>query len=525
MKLTLWFYGSTHLELYRSSFSLQEETRLCVRGKSQGSFSAHGTFQWTPAVQALSTLLLRSVYAKREGRDEPVGLYGESGTPASSLDYALSKEPRWLLEMFGWDDRGKAMLRRYIRRTNPERKLPGPVRLCFSKEFLQTCSIEIVLNDLLVVDQTVLHSLIESVEYGGRSKALSQKSYEDNLIFKNVDSTICKIISSEIYEMLFKTDIFSKEKVLERLHRIQRNPSFQKLTPKSRLLINELDFELTPSERIGIDRGTTLLRTAFTPDRPLRVALPATLPASIAIFQYLKHVKGYNIEIDYQFVHAIEIMKKIIHHQFINPPDACVLGIAPAGTLLSQQSMKEYSSLMMMPMMSHRVVSKKGKKRRTLNGGSYLFLREDPSTASFYFDDLLRTEAVEKKTVSIEHYEPDDTFSLFNTSEEDLKAVLFFPHHQFNFAFNGCDFLDRPDAGLHYRESLLFVHRRIQSEPLVLKYLDIAIRDAWLQLKLGGEAAHSIIKEHVCEPQYLNFLTRFTGLHNLRSVGGSSNVI
>ena len=112
--------------------------RCCVRGKSSGPYLGYGTFQWTAAVRALTYLFIISARAKKEG---PVGnppiLLGQRKSLAVSLDYALAKQPLWIMDMFGTDKYGRLLVRQFLRCLNSGQKRPGPVAISLSKTFLE----------------------------------------------------------------------------------------------------------------------------------------------------------------------------------------------------------------------------------------------------------------------------------------------------------------------------------------------------------------------------------------------------
>ena len=92
-----------------------------------------GTFRWSSGVRAVSVLLTRQAIiseARRNGHangDVAAAIDGHGDSLAASLDYALSKQPLWLQDMFGVTPHGKAISKLLFRRMNPDRKRPGPV--------------------------------------------------------------------------------------------------------------------------------------------------------------------------------------------------------------------------------------------------------------------------------------------------------------------------------------------------------------------------------------------------------------
>jgi hypothetical protein len=77
--------------------------------------------------------------------EEPF-IKGGGGSLAASLDYAISKQPMWLTEMFGCDQSGISLIRRMVLRTNPERKRPGPTVLSVNERFMPLASISIMID-------------------------------------------------------------------------------------------------------------------------------------------------------------------------------------------------------------------------------------------------------------------------------------------------------------------------------------------------------------------------------------------
>jgi uncharacterized SAM-dependent methyltransferase len=137
-----------------------------LRGRSPVQAVTTSSFQWSPAVKALCVLLLRVVeHGLRRGAARPLpGLSGEGGSLASSLDYALSKNPSWLADMFGHDRAGEPYARALILRTNPERKRPGPVELHLDERVLDLARVTVMLDDLPVHDADEVKELWSMIE-------------------------------------------------------------------------------------------------------------------------------------------------------------------------------------------------------------------------------------------------------------------------------------------------------------------------------------------------------------------------
>ena len=140
--------------------SAQSDVRRGIRGKTGGAFRCAGSFQWTSAVRALSLLMVQTSLNPQTATIE-----GYGGSLAASLDYALSKQPVWIADMFGCDPKGICNARRMILRTNPERKRPGPVVLAVNHVYLPATAIEVFVNGM-PCHGSALERLIASLQDG-----------------------------------------------------------------------------------------------------------------------------------------------------------------------------------------------------------------------------------------------------------------------------------------------------------------------------------------------------------------------
>jgi hypothetical protein len=136
-------------------------TRITVRGKTAGAFRNAGTFQWTSAVRGLCILLAKAKMIELRGCERNAAhIMGFQGSLAASLDYAITKQPVWIRDMFGTDANGNTLAQRLISRTNPNRKRPGPVILGLNERAVSPLDIAIVWNGRSVETVEALKTLL-----------------------------------------------------------------------------------------------------------------------------------------------------------------------------------------------------------------------------------------------------------------------------------------------------------------------------------------------------------------------------
>jgi hypothetical protein len=164
ISIVLHFSRNSTVELIRSEFSdaSRQYNKVCLRGKGTDTLGT-GSFQWTSGVRAVCAVFLRCAISDKDDRFGYC-LQGGRGSLASSLDYALSKSPTWLIEMFGTGAHGAPYARRLFRISNPNRKRPGPVVISVNTNVVQTHCIQVVVDGSFVTDRNHLRSLLEQIE-------------------------------------------------------------------------------------------------------------------------------------------------------------------------------------------------------------------------------------------------------------------------------------------------------------------------------------------------------------------------
>jgi hypothetical protein len=181
-------YSGSSLELVHITFycSLTKQIHQSHRGKTGLLSGGRGAFQWTPGVVAVCLLAIKASLGKTFATDKKswvsaTGFCSRESSSATSLDFALSKQPNWLLDMFGCDSRGNSISKRLFIRINPEGRRAGPVRVAFNPCFLDPYQIKICINGQPVVGSdlgSVFENIIsnQSVCIGRTPKANKQSS-------------------------------------------------------------------------------------------------------------------------------------------------------------------------------------------------------------------------------------------------------------------------------------------------------------------------------------------------------------
>ena len=164
-EFSLSFGSLDQPELFSTVFchSLLGAPQVAIRGGGGSTDS----FRWSAGVHSLSILMVRSLVWGELAKfhaGSMAALVGGRGSPALSLDYAISKKPAWLSQMFGSDLNGDPLLRRLLHRINPELKRPGPVVIYLNTQALHPHNIRVLIRGSFIDDRTILMELLSRLE-------------------------------------------------------------------------------------------------------------------------------------------------------------------------------------------------------------------------------------------------------------------------------------------------------------------------------------------------------------------------
>jgi len=524
-KVCLHFFGTKSLALGELSFShplIPRETRS-VRGKTQGAHAGCTSFPWGPVAKGLSLLLLR---ARAFGTDYGV-LRGDGGSFAASLDYALSKPPVWFQELFGSDRRGETLGRRIIRRTNPERKRPGPVTLALNPHQLVPENIEVRWNGqtlLLEQDIRLLLQNLENVIGVTRERlevttptlsgAISTESERPNYL-----ALLEKEYFEEVRHSLQRIDIFSPRGMRLSVESLRRNPSFNKLIPRPSGFLNSLRSDLHNGALLGCC-DPSMLDRELKQDEPIKIWVTAVQPANYLIMKYLRDVKGYNISLDYHFTYGVDLAHQTVAPLSREEPDICFAGVGPA-SYIYQHAKARYKPWTIAPTLTHAIAGHAESDDRALQTGEYHFVIENPTTASFCFDHLSREGTLKEQTLGVHHAEPEDVLSMFKGADKDFRTLIWFPFYNIYRLLYGAKVLSSLNQDAFHQVTVGFVHTRLRNTSRFTAF-EIAFRDAWLTLRENPALLKTSVQQIVRDAEYAKFVSRACGLYKESVVETSS---
>ncbi len=538
-KLSLWFSVGNSPSLVESCFyhSNLTDPQLCIRGKLPYTRPSHGTFQWTPAVRAISVLLLR--HCARAVEDSPFVLSGESRSLAATLDYSLSKQPGWLLDMFGVDSAGRPLILKYIKRANSERKRPGPVEVSFTTRLRLGHELQVYYGNERLVNTKQLESLASQIENSILcSRQISPAAVEAGDRISNGTSNcngvaqshespdpiarwhkeLPRVYEHEVLTSLLATDIFTRGRQKRRMQEIISDPIFSRYIGKDLVLTDEVGNLLSSEERLGFHNRIEIRK--LLAKHPLRIALPNAATAPLAMFTLMRDSYGLDISTYTRYLVSSGIAKQLAEQSSKEPINGCIVSLPAASMLIRAGRLQGYTPLMIMPSTSHRIILPKGspEKSRKKSPASKVDLRGDfiltadpVTTSSMLFDDLKRRGEINAKDSRITNTPPEE----ISNAVRDLQvgALAWFPYYSFNVVTNNCAVVETSSA-YQNSEMVLFLQTSCVENKKFARLLNVAIRDAWLELIHNSQARRNAVSTILADEDYLRHLNRGLGLHN-----------
>ena len=515
---------SDEISLSSTTFRLETGGPEIRSIRSTAVLSGAGTFQWTAAVKALSLFFLQ---AKRERTLAGPCLEGEAGSAAASLDYALSKEPSWMSDIFGSDEEGRPCLHSFIRRVNPNRKRPGPVQLYLTSRRLSPDSIAVFLDGSEVHAEGVT-KISESVELQlrnekkfGRGRPSSSRETVDirrspwtllraalpaypalasaigrrerigdqsGWLFPNLQESYLQWASEEILCELSRSENFSKDSHADSLCRIAELEDYRRIVGSDVRALESIG-PLSEMERHGMSNSTESAQSV----PPTAVRLTCESIGCAALFVYLSELEGLPFHLDFPFERTADTVHAMLNGDRERAGDLCSINIASAAQYFknARRAKREYVPLLFSPKGTIRaLVSERSKEQRLVVSKD---LQRSDSILGFYLRSLSPRQVV-------------------ISNSESPSLISWFPYTQLITTIHGARLLTprRPTGSCpDFRiDNILFCHRELALDARRLRELCVQLRHAWLSLRESSRLRDLVAALLVTDNRYMTLLRR-----------------
>jgi hypothetical protein len=497
-------------ELFESEFSCSLVGRIlrCARGRQAFADSLEGTFQWTSAVQSMSAAAIKCKLADLTGAGpQAAALCSDSTSWALSLDFALSKKPRWLLDMFGVDSSGMPIIKRLFIRMNPEKKRPGPAWVSINPAFLNPSNIAIFLDGVEVTTLSELNSLLKLIGLEGEPSS-DRESGSSVVYMPKPRSTLFAMIKREVLCGLNDTAVFSSASTKATLSLLANHNLFRHIGGKPSHLLGDLDLGLSDSARLGLGMPETWMSKQLCSKKPIRILSGVGAVTSLCIFRYLTSVKGYNFEVSHNFSSS----QDIIHSLRSSGKDELVDGVLMAFCCSVRlcQGRSSFSPLVMMPITTHAEVS------RGKDVARYLFLTDVVTGSHFHLDDELHSLGYQPRVEPL----PFAGLEKELAKHSDARSILFWPYYEYASGRNEWMINEAFSRVPAYELVTLCVNHRISRDSKLALAINIAIRDAWLTLRTNPVVVDRMIISLLDDPKFVSAFSRLGPDPIKQAVGG-----
>lgn len=476
-----------------------------------------GTFPWSQGVQALVRFFIEVKIAELESSQGSI--HGEQGSLAASLDYSIAKNGQWLADMFGAYSDGTLRARRIILRNNPERKRPGPVEIFLNSKLLPPHDVSIYFERKLVQSKDQLQQLrtmlsAGSVDRRPRNSDICRQrpssANQDLCEPARAPGLLCRAFEDEINFGLRSIPIYNRDTSQQVIKKVFENPSVQGLGCPTSMLNDFIEPQLSDRFLLGLsglDECELLVRRLES----AKIALSASEFGAIGLFSALIRKYGLELNLDYSYPHAGDLLDTILNGPE-EPPLLCVVALAATDMCWTGKFASLYRPVMFMPDSSKKVLERSRAHKRPTRSFSYCF--RDASSAAFYFDDLKRAGFTGKtlQTSSMLYFA--EAMRLLRDGAGEARAILWFPFHNFNIWLNECSEVQVPVLRhRHPLNSVLFIRRGPLKSDQTGRAVAALIRNLWLELmekpSLVSQLAHSLVDK----ADYVRMLGRMGGIN------------
>lgn len=518
-KLRCWFHSWEQLELDKiECMHPLIGSRILARGRQHlPSEYINGSLPWTSAVKALAILLVRTAASNEDTQDfkEGAKLSSDTTQAARSLDYALSKKPAWLQDLFSVDAAGSSLAARFFIRQNSESKRPGPVIISLNDRMISGEDIEIYVKEKkidCVKQQSKLaeHLLSVTMVVGEDSQQPKSEVFQQGKSAKDFSARMRHLILAELQKSFSITDTFSRVALEQAARHLKETRLFSAIAgPKVEQLKHLLEYS-TPRIRMGLVEETSALKNDISKSKQLTVCVSAITVGALAILHCMKDRRNILLDIHCCYPSGIEIARGIIEQTLPFEPDICIAATPSAAEIMNSKHAKDYTPIMLLPRHTHRVLSSVSDKQHNFSG-SYGVHSENPSGSLFYYEALKKQGLFTNQKANNFHCDSDDCLYYLHQGDKDFRTILWFPLGELAIDNGYARAVDDHTTPLGQNWIFLLAHRRLIEKKPILQTFMAEVYHAWHTLRNDSEVRESIVQSLLEDSTYYNNLYRAAG--------------
>ena len=136
--------------------------------------------------------------------------------------------------------------------------------------------------------------------------------------------------------------------------------------------------------------------------------------------------------------------------------------------------------------------------------------------SAYFFKDLINCGVLKKSKARSVHRSIQDAFHELAKGNLDSRAIFVFPYYRIFELVSDCTYFKSLGDNYSNKESVLFVRSEISHDKEFMLQLNLAIRDAWVELNSNKLLRDSLATMVLLNGDYLSTLYRFSGAHLIK---------
>lgn len=266
--------------------------------------------------------------------------------------------------------------------------------------------------------------------------------------------------------------------------------------------------------RLGIAEHESLIRSALCRSEPVNIIAAPRPTAAEGIYLYLRYLRGYNLSLNCHYRSTTDLITGLIEDKMAVRPDVLVASPAGAAMLLGSQAAEEFIPLMFMAARPHAVILPGDRPKIPANpyDGHFLICDHGHSGCAFYFESLIRSGMIHPERITVEHVGLEQGLQALREQRDDCRLSTSLDPWRLLQWFHPFTPLETSRIEMSGMESVIFVHSSFAAEQDRAKRLEIAIRDAWLDLEDDTGALDIVLDLILEDREFLKLIKRSAGL-------------